>query len=126
MQFVASLGWGAASSFLGVYVISSDGLGTDSALFVGVILATRSLLSAALQLVFGPLADRANRLVLVVIGLGLLVAWNISKTIRRGISRAVEVTQDVAQGRLDRAVAAADDSGGQEEGGEEGESHGDT
>ncbi|MFA7296419.1 MAG: MFS transporter [Dehalococcoidia bacterium] len=69
VQFVASLGWGAASSFLGVYVISSDGLGTDSALFVGVILATRSLLSAALQPVFGPLADRANRLALVVGGL---------------------------------------------------------
>jgi MFS family permease len=69
VQFVASLGWGAASSFLGVYVISSDGLGTDSALFVGVILAMRSLLSAALQPVFGPLADRANRLALVVGGL---------------------------------------------------------
>ena len=69
VQFVASLGWGAAASFLGVYVISGDGLGTDSALFVGVILATRSLLSAALQPVFGPLADRANRLALVVGGL---------------------------------------------------------
>jgi methyl-accepting chemotaxis protein len=43
-------------------------------------------------------------LLLVVIGLGLLIAWNVSKSISRGISRAVEVTQEVAQGRLDRAI----------------------
>ena len=69
VQTVVSLGWGAASTFLGVFVISGDGLGTDSAFFVGVLLAVRSVLSAVLQPVFGPLADRANRLVLVVSGL---------------------------------------------------------
>lgn len=69
VQTVVSLGWGAASTFLGVFVISGDGLGADSAFFVGVLLAVRSVLSAVLQPVFGPLADRANRLVLVVSGL---------------------------------------------------------
>lgn len=69
VQTVVSLGWGAASTFLGVFVISGDGLGTDSAFFVGMLLAVRSVLSAVLQPVFGPLADRANRLVLVVSGL---------------------------------------------------------
>ena len=69
VQTVVSLGWGAASTFLGVFVISGDGLGTDSAFFVGVLLAVRSVLSAVLQPVFGSLADRANRLVLVVSGL---------------------------------------------------------
>src|SRR5688572_7737295 len=69
VQTVVSLGWGAASSFMAVFVISDDGLATNSALFVGVLLATRSLLSAALQPVFGPLADRVDRLTLVMLGL---------------------------------------------------------
>ena len=69
VQTVVSLGWGAASSFLGIFVISDDGLATDSALFVGVLLAVRSILSAVLQPVFGPLADKADRLLLVVTGL---------------------------------------------------------
>lgn len=71
VQTVVSLGWGAASSFMAVFVISSDGLGTNSALFVGVLLAVRSLLSAVLQPVFGPLADRVDRLTLVFIGLSV-------------------------------------------------------
>ena len=71
VQTVVSLGWGAASSFMGVFVISADGLGTNSALFVGVLLAIRSLLSAVLQPVFGPLADRVDRLTLVFIGLAV-------------------------------------------------------
>ncbi|RLT27497.1 MAG: MFS transporter [Chloroflexi bacterium] len=69
VQMVVSLGWGAASTFLGIFVISPDGLGTDSAFFVGVLLAVRSVLSAVLQPVFGPLADKADRLLLVVTGL---------------------------------------------------------
>lgn len=71
VQTVVSLGWGAASSFMGIFVISADGLGTESALFVGVLLAVRSLLSAVLQPVFGPLADRVDRLTLVFIGLAV-------------------------------------------------------
>jgi MFS family permease len=49
VQTVVSLGWGAGSSFLAVFVVSAEGLGTDSALFVGILLASRSLISAVLQ-----------------------------------------------------------------------------
>ena len=48
VQTVVSLGWGAASSFMGVFVISPDGLGTNSALFAGLLLSSRGLVSAAL------------------------------------------------------------------------------
>jgi MFS family permease len=59
---------------MAVFVISEDGLGTDSALFVGVIMALRSLIAASLQPAFGPLADRVNRLGLVLLGLGISAA----------------------------------------------------
>ncbi len=69
VQTVVALGWGATSSFVAVFIVSDEGLGTNSALFVGVLLATQSLLSGALQPIFGPLADRLDRLKLVVVGL---------------------------------------------------------
>ncbi len=64
-----SLGMGAAMSWISVYVIDDEGLGTDSALFVGVLLSGRSLINAVLQPVTGPLADRVSRVVLVTVGL---------------------------------------------------------
>lgn len=66
---LVSLAWGTASSWLGVYVISDEGLGTDSALFVGLLLSSRSLINAVLQPFGGGLADRHNRVVLVSGGL---------------------------------------------------------
>lgn len=69
MRLILALGWGAGSTFLAVYVISEDGLNTDSAIFVGILLASRSLLGAVLQPVFGRLADRMSRLALVTGGL---------------------------------------------------------
>lgn len=66
---LVSLAWGTASSWLGVYVISDEGLGTNSALFVGVLLSSRSLINAVLQPFGGGLADRTNRVVLVSLGL---------------------------------------------------------
>ena len=66
---VVSLGWGAGATFLAVYVISEDGLGTESATFVGVLLASRSLVGGVLQPYFGRLADRMSRLTLVMVGL---------------------------------------------------------
>ena len=66
---VTSLGWGTASSWLGVYVISDEGLGTDSALFVGILLSSRSLINALFQPYTGGLADRMSRVKLVVVGL---------------------------------------------------------
>lgn len=68
---VALLGasWGSASAWLAVFVIDKQGLGTNSALFAGLLLSGRGLISAALQPFTGPLADRANRVMLVAIGL---------------------------------------------------------
>ena len=71
VQTVVSLGWGASASFMAVFVIDPDGLGTDSALFVGILLATRSLVSAVLQPLAGPVADRIDRLAMVMVGLGI-------------------------------------------------------
>ncbi len=70
VQTVVSLGWGAGSSFLAVFVVSEEGLGTNSALFVGILLASRSVISAILQPTAGRMADRMDRLTLVMIGLG--------------------------------------------------------
>ena len=69
VHLVVSLGWGAGATFLAVYVISEDGLGTESATFVGVLLASRSLVGGVLQPYFGRLADRSSRLTLVMVGL---------------------------------------------------------
>jgi MFS family permease len=68
---ITSLGWGTASSWLAVYVISDEGLGTDSALFVGILLSGRSLINAVLQPYTGGLADRMSRVMLVVVGLSV-------------------------------------------------------
>ena len=75
---LTALGWGTASSWLGVYVISKEGLGTDSALFVGILLSTRSLINAVCQPYTGSLADRMDRVKLVVIGLGVAGAAQAS------------------------------------------------
>ena len=69
LVLLVSMGWGSASVWLAVYVIDPAGLGTNSALFVGMLLASRALINAAFQPLTGPLADRSNRVVLVVIGL---------------------------------------------------------
>jgi len=66
---LTAMGWGSASAWLAVYVISDEGLGTDSALFVGVLLSSRSLINAFLQPYAGNLADRMSRVMLVTVGL---------------------------------------------------------
>lgn len=66
-----STSWGAGSTFLAVYVISADGLNTGSATFVGVVLASRSLLGGLVQPLTGRLADRFNRRYLVASGLAV-------------------------------------------------------
>lgn len=67
-----SIGWGAAYSFLAIYVVSEDGLDLDSALFVGLLLSLRQFTNAALQPVTGRLADRWDRVKLVAAGLVLM------------------------------------------------------
>lgn len=63
------VGWGAAGTYLGVYVLGDEGLGLESALFVGVLFGVRSFLSSLLQPIAGIAADRWSRTVLVVSGL---------------------------------------------------------
>ena len=70
-HMVVSIGWGAGFTFIAVYVVSDDGLATGSATFAGVLLASRALLTAAAQLVTGPLADKMNRVFLSVVGFGI-------------------------------------------------------
>jgi MFS family permease len=74
VTLVVSLGWASSRAFLAVYVVSDEGLGTGSATFVGILLGGRALTSALLQPFFGRLADRANRIALVMIGLGFSAA----------------------------------------------------
>ena len=62
---------GAGFTFIAVYVVSDDGLATGSATFAGVLLASRALVTAAAQLVTGPLADKVNRVFLSVLGFGI-------------------------------------------------------
>ncbi len=66
---LTAIGWGSASAWLAVFVISEEGLGTDSALFVGILLSSRSLINAVLQPWAGQMADRMNRVLLVSVGL---------------------------------------------------------
>ncbi|MEE8421798.1 MAG: MFS transporter [Dehalococcoidia bacterium] len=68
---LGSLSFAASGAFLAVYVVSEEGLGTGSATFVGILFGARALTGAILQPVFGRLADRANRVMLVVVGLGI-------------------------------------------------------
>ena len=70
-HMVVSIGWGAGFTFIAVYVVSDDGLATGSATFAGVLLASRALVTAAAQLVTGPLADKMNRVFLSVLGFGI-------------------------------------------------------
>lgn len=63
-----SLGWGAGATFLAVYVVSDQGLGTGSATFVGLLFAARALLGSLLNPFTGRLADRIDRTQMVVIG----------------------------------------------------------
>ena len=64
-----SIGWGAAYSFLAIYIVSEEGLGLDSALFVGLLLSLRQFTNAALQPITGRLADRWDSVKLVAAGL---------------------------------------------------------
>lgn len=68
---MVSLGWGAAATYLAIYVVSAEGLNTGSATFVGLLFATRAILGAVVQPIAGRLADRIDRVRLIVGGLTL-------------------------------------------------------
>ena len=66
IQLLVALGFGASFSFLAIFVISEEGLGTGSAMFVGILFGARSIIGAMMQPIAGRAADRYNRVVLVV------------------------------------------------------------
>lgn len=71
-MILMATGWGAAFSFLAIFVTGDEGLGLDSALFVGILLSSRQFMNAALQPFTGRLADRVERIRLVSGGLALM------------------------------------------------------
>ena len=71
LALLVSMGWGSAAVWLAVYVIGAEGLGTNSALFAGILLASRSLINAVFQPLTGALSDRTSGVLLVVIGLSV-------------------------------------------------------
>ena len=71
-MILMATGWGAAFSFLAIFVTGEEGLGLDSALFVGILLSSRQFMNAALQPLGGRLADRVDRIRLVALGLSLM------------------------------------------------------
>jgi MFS transporter, DHA1 family, multidrug resistance protein len=73
-MILMATGWGAAFSFLAIFVTDADGLNLDSALFVGILLSMRQFLNAILQPFTGGLADRVDRINLVGGGLVLMAA----------------------------------------------------
>jgi MFS family permease len=68
---MVSLGWGAGATYLAIFIVSAEGLNTGSATFVGLLFAARALLGAIIQPLSGRLADRMDRVRLIVGGLSL-------------------------------------------------------
>ena len=71
IQLLVALGFGASFSFLAIFVISEDGLGTGSAMFVGILFGARSIIGAIMQPIAGRAADRYSRVVLVVVAFSI-------------------------------------------------------
>jgi DHA1 family multidrug resistance protein-like MFS transporter len=71
IQLLVALGFGASFSFLAIFVISEEGLGTGSAMFVGILFGARSIIGAIMQPIAGRAADRYNRVMLVVAAFGI-------------------------------------------------------
>lgn len=67
---LGSLSFAASGAFLAVYVVSEEGLGTGSFAFVGVLFGARALMGVILQPISGRLADRVNRVTMVMVGMG--------------------------------------------------------
>ena len=71
IQLLVALGFGASFSFLAIFVISEEGLGTGSAMFVGILFGVRSIIGAMLQPIAGRAADRYSRVALVVVAFSI-------------------------------------------------------
>ena len=66
---LGSLSFAASGAFLAVYVVSEDGLGTGSVAFVGVLFGARALVGVIFQPFSGRLADRVDRVTMVMVGM---------------------------------------------------------
>jgi DHA1 family multidrug resistance protein-like MFS transporter len=66
---LGSLSFAASGAFLAVYVVSEEGLGTGSVAFVGVLFGARSLMGVIIEPFSGRLADRVDRVNMVMIGM---------------------------------------------------------
>jgi MFS family permease len=66
---LGSLSFAASGAFLAVYVVSEDGLGTGSVAFVGVLFGARALVGVIFQPLSGRLADRVDRVAMVMVGM---------------------------------------------------------
>lgn len=66
---LGSLSYAASGAFLAVYVVSEEGLGTGSLTFVGVLFGARSLVGVIMQPFTGRLADRVDRVKMVIVGM---------------------------------------------------------
>lgn len=66
---LGSLSYAASGAFLAVYVVSEEGLGTGSLTFVGVLFGARSLVAVIMQPFTGRLADRVDRVKMVIVGM---------------------------------------------------------
>jgi MFS family permease len=71
IQLLAALGFGASFSFMAIFVISEEGLGTGSAMFVGILFGVRSIIGAMFQPIAGRAADRYSRVALVVVAFSI-------------------------------------------------------
>lgn len=78
VQAVSGFSFGAGASFLGVYVVSEEGLATGSALLAGILFTARSATSGMLNPITGRLlADRFDRGKLVLFGLLAMAVWQL-------------------------------------------------
>jgi MFS family permease len=66
---LGSLSFAASGAFLAVYVVGEEGLGTGSVAFVGVLFGARSLMGVIIEPLSGRLADRVDRVKMVMIGM---------------------------------------------------------
>jgi predicted MFS family arabinose efflux permease len=66
---LGSLSFAASGAFLAVYVVSEEGLGTGSVAFVGVLFGARSLMGVIIEPFSGRLADRVDRVKMVMVGM---------------------------------------------------------
>ena len=78
LQAVSGFMFGAGASFLGVYVVSEEGLNTGSALLAGILFTSQSVASGLASPISGRLlADRFDRTKLVIGGMLAVAVWQL-------------------------------------------------